>query len=53
LASKFEFRKGKLDNKNTRFSGFTWGDHPEIKRALEAYKERVFYPDPIRIKVKL
>lgn len=48
--------KGKLNNHNTRFGKFTWGEHPRLRRAIQELREKMAAqgkPLPIRFKVKL
>lgn len=48
--------KGKLVNNNTRFSKFTWGECPELRRAIQEVREKMAAegkPLPIRFKIRL
>lgn len=45
-------RAGTLNNNNTRFGKFRWGEDPRIRKALEALGREIG-PQPIRLKFKL
>lgn len=49
-------KNGKLNNSFTRFAAFSWGDHPELRRAITEVREKLAAqgkPLPKRFKIKL
>ncbi len=42
-----------LDNKNTRFSRFKWGEDPKLRGVLQGLKDKLFHTPPIKKRVKL
>lgn len=46
-------KKGSLNNANTKFGAFRWGDHPKLAKALADARRKLGAELPNRFKLKL